>query len=260
MTTAILEILALLSVSCLIGIFFTYRFWKSKYDGLAGQLANSQSSYSRLKDQFAQLEIEFSTVNVEFKDLKDQLNHQKTAIKDLSVQMKQSNDLLDSEKSINLKMADQIKAYEQQIETLKNAQPKKAKAKSLPADKKEIKQLKEHIGVMDEEIQELEREISELMKEMSKGKISYYKQIDGKRYKAITINMVDQSVAGRGDGRISKEDAEKIFATISDGSQYTNVEKHTMRYLRNHYKWTDGADHLFRTKVRSWAAKGHHLE
>jgi hypothetical protein len=72
--------------------------------------------------------------------------------------------------------------------------------------------------------------------------------------------MADEAVAGQGDGRISMRDAEKIFDSISDGKAYTKVEKDTLRYLRENYKWTDGADKLFRTKVRSWAAKDHELE
>jgi len=106
---------------------------------------------------------------------------------------------------------------------------------------------------------EKEREIEALSRELEVKKISYYKVIDGKRYKGITIKMADEAVIGKGDGRISMEDAEKIFDTISDGKAYTQVEKDTLRRLRTHYNWTERADELFRKKVRSWAAKGHVL-
>ena len=72
--------------------------------------------------------------------------------------------------------------------------------------------------------------------------------------------MADEAISGQGDGQISMEDAIEIFDTISDGKAYTQVEKDTMRYLRDNYKWTEKADELFRKKVRSWAAKGHELD
>ncbi len=60
--------------------------------------------------------------------------------------------------------------------------------------------------------------------------------------------MADEAVSGKGDGRISQEDAQLIFDTISDGKAYTQVEKDTMRYLRDNYRWTDSADLVFRKK------------
>jgi hypothetical protein len=51
----------------------------------------------------------------------------------------------------------------------------------------------------------------------------------------------------------------RLFDTISDGQNYTQVEKHTIKYLRDNYNWTDEADALFRTRVRSWAAHEHEL-
>ena len=123
-----------------------------------------------------------------------------------------------------------------------------------------IDDLKIEVERLLEQMNEKERELEIVSKELAAKKISYYKQIDGKRYKAVTIKMADESVAGVSDGRISKEDAMKIFDTISDGKAYTQVEKDTMRYIREDYHWTDGADELFRKKVRSWAAKHHEIE
>ncbi|MEQ8472312.1 MAG: hypothetical protein RIC35_14060 [Marinoscillum sp.] len=211
MTSAIFEILALLTVSCLIGVFFTFRYWKSKYTALSLE-----------KDQLAQ----------DKKSLEAELDKLKSKISDL----------------------------EKQLTTAQQAQEKAENKKpAKPQKNNEVKTLKEEIVILNEYMAEKEREIEELSKELAHKNISYYKQIDGKRYKAITLKMADEAIEGQGDGRISMEDAEKIFATISDGKAYTQVEKHTMRYLRDHYKWTEGADDLFRTKVRSWAAKGHEL-
>ncbi|MFT4736724.1 MAG: DNA repair exonuclease SbcCD ATPase subunit [Cyclobacteriaceae bacterium] len=219
MTTAILEILALLIVSCAIGIFFTHRYWKARFQDLL-------NAYEEQNNEIESLQKQLSTLENERTDLKMALVDAKA---------------------------------KPQEESKKKPAPVK-KASDDRTLKKEIKDLKEQLSLHEQSMSEKEREIEVLSAELSAKKISYYKQIDGKRYKAVTLLKADESVAGKGDGRISKQDAEEIFATISDGKAYTQVEKDTMRYLRDNYNWTEGADELFRTKVRSWAAKGHDLE
>ncbi|XOV94729.1 MAG: hypothetical protein ACFHWX_08495 [Bacteroidota bacterium] len=217
MITAIFEILGLLTVSCLIGIFFTYRYWKAKYQLLINEKL--------------ELEKEVRSLTAEIDVLKRKIKELESALK-----MATENVIEKESKRINAK----------EIKSRSDAQITKA--------------LKGEIALLKEAMGEKEREIEELSIELEKRKISYYKVIDGKRYKGITIKMADDSIAGRGDGRISMEDAEKIFDTISDGKAYTQVEKDTLRRLRTHYKWTERADELFRKKVRSWAAKGHVLD
>ena len=46
---------------------------------------------------------------------------------------------------------------------------------------------------------------------------SHYRQIDGKKYSAVLLDAVDKMVAGQGDGRISKEDAEVLYGDLFDG-------------------------------------------
>ncbi len=200
MTTAIFEILGLLTVSCLIGIFFTRRYWKAK-------LKSSTETEARLKEE------------------------------------------LNKARQIKPEIIEKVVEVEKEVPKEKN--------KTSGTETKKLKELKNQIELMEEQLDEKEREIEVLGQELAARKISYYKQIDGKRYKAITLKMAEEAVAGKGDGRISMEDAKKIFETISDGKSYTQVEKDTMRYLRDHFHWTDSADELFRKKVRSWAAKGH---
>lgn len=84
--------------------------------------------------------------------------------------------------------------------------------------------------------------------------MSYYKTIDGKKYDGELIELADKLTAGGGDGRISMADAEKIYEAVKDGNSYTDIEKETVAYLRDNYKWTDAADEWFRTEVRKWAA------
>lgn len=84
--------------------------------------------------------------------------------------------------------------------------------------------------------------------------MSYYKTIDGKKYKGELIELADKLTKGTGDGRISNADAEKLLKAVKDGQTYTEVEKDTMAYVRENYKWTDSADEWFRGEVRKWAA------
>ncbi len=87
---------------------------------------------------------------------------------------------------------------------------------------------------------------------------SYYKQIDGKKYDRAMVEFCDEAVAGAGDGRISKADAEKLLELVKDGNRYSDVEKDSMKYIRENYNWTDAADEWLRTEVRRWAAERGH--
>ncbi len=40
-----------------------------------------------------------------------------------------------------------------------------------------------------------------------------------------------------------------------DSDAYTDIEKATMRYIRDNYKFTEAGDEWFRTEVRRIAAK-----
>ena len=80
--------------------------------------------------------------------------------------------------------------------------------------------------------------------------MSYYKVIDGEKYDKSLLDAADEAVAGRGDGRISLDDAKKLLEEVKDGNSYTDIEKATMAYVRDNYKWTDEADKWFRTEIR----------
>jgi hypothetical protein len=83
--------------------------------------------------------------------------------------------------------------------------------------------------------------------------MSYYKTINGKNLDGHLVEMADQAIAGEGDGRISRKDAESIIAAVVDGGAYTDIEKETMEYIRDNYKWTESADGWFRSQIASWA-------
>lgn len=83
---------------------------------------------------------------------------------------------------------------------------------------------------------------------------SYYIQIDGKKYDRGLVEAAREAVEGAGDGRISRDDAQKLLEQVKDGNTYTDIEKDTVKYIREHFTWTDAADEWFRTEVRRWAA------
>ena len=83
---------------------------------------------------------------------------------------------------------------------------------------------------------------------------SYYKNIDGKNYDREMLEIADEAVAGVGDGRISLEDAQKLLGAVKDANKYTDIEKATMKYIRENYKFTYAADQWFRKEIRKWAA------
>ncbi|KOY85759.1 hypothetical protein AD998_05960 [bacterium 336/3] len=84
--------------------------------------------------------------------------------------------------------------------------------------------------------------------------MSYYRVIDGKKYDNGLLAAAEEAVKGRGDGRISLDDAKLLLEQVKDGDTYTDIEKDTMEYIRNNFKWTEEADEWFRTEIRKWAA------
>ena len=79
---------------------------------------------------------------------------------------------------------------------------------------------------------------------------SYYKTIDGKDYDREMLEIADEAVAGAGDGRISIENAQKLLGAVKDANKYTDIEKATMKYIRDNYKFTDASDQWFLTEIQ----------
>jgi hypothetical protein len=83
---------------------------------------------------------------------------------------------------------------------------------------------------------------------------AYYTKIKGKNYDRRMITTAMRAVKGRGDGRISLQDAKKLLGSVKDASGYSDVEKRTMKYIRDKYAFTPEANKWFRTEVSKWAA------
>lgn len=74
------------------------------------------------------------------------------------------------------------------------------------------------------------------------------------------LDIAQDATQGAGDGRISQEDAEKIFEAVRDGNVYTDIEKATIAYLRKNFHWTEAADDWFRSQISSWRAHPHKIK
>lgn len=79
-----------------------------------------------------------------------------------------------------------------------------------------------------------------------------YKIVDGIRLDKSLIELAEASVAGVGDGRISFEDAQKIWADAMADGKITVVENRTVKYILDNYNCTDKAkaflgEHVYKT-------------
>ena len=88
---------------------------------------------------------------------------------------------------------------------------------------------------------------------------SYYKQINNVKYDRSTLEMATKLQAGQGDGRISKDDAQKLSASIYDGfngnSVRTSTEDKTVRKVYNTANFTPAGRDTFEHANRSAGAK-----
>merc|ERR1712113_1162668 len=78
---------------------------------------------------------------------------------------------------------------------------------------------------------------------------SYYAVIEGMKCDRAIIDACREAVAGQGDGRVSIEDAKKVFEKVADGGKETAVERWTMRYCLTQFKWTEAAHDWIIKKV-----------
>jgi len=88
----------------------------------------------------------------------------------------------------------------------------------------------------------------------SKDSDSYYLVVKGKKYDRRMIELAEGLTSGKGDGRISMNDAKNLLRLVKDSNTYSPIEKQTMEYIRRKFKFTKEGDELFRTEIRKWAA------
>jgi len=84
--------------------------------------------------------------------------------------------------------------------------------------------------------------------------MSYYKVIDGVKYDRELLEAAEKAVEGTHDTQISAADAKLLLEQVKDGNSYTDIEKATVAYIRENFKWTEKADEWFRSEIRKWAS------
>ncbi|MCZ8342529.1 MAG: OmpA family protein [Leptospira sp.] len=84
--------------------------------------------------------------------------------------------------------------------------------------------------------------------------MSYYRTINGKQYDRELLEIVEKA-AKRSKAPLGKNVARTLFEAIVDGNEYTDVEKRTVKYIRDTFKFTEESDEYLRTEIRKWAAK-----
>ncbi|MCW7491793.1 OmpA family protein [Leptospira sp. 2 VSF19] len=83
---------------------------------------------------------------------------------------------------------------------------------------------------------------------------SYYRTISGKHYDNELLEIVEKATK-RSKAPIGKNIAKTLFDAIKDGGDYTDVEKRTVKYIRDNFKFNPEADEFLRSEIRKWAAK-----
>ena len=78
-----------------------------------------------------------------------------------------------------------------------------------------------------------------------------YQSIDGVQYEKELLDLAVKSTTGKGEGKISKEEVDTLFASASDGQGVTETEKRTLAYIRKNYPFTDAAGTYFDGKFAS---------
>ena len=61
---------------------------------------------------------------------------------------------------------------------------------------------------------------------------------------------------GRGDGRLGEADARALFSIVAADNNYSDIEKKTLKYIRQHFNWTAKGDTTFRGLIRDAASHG----
>lgn len=72
-----------------------------------------------------------------------------------------------------------------------------------------------------------------------------YVTIDGEKYEKELLDLAKEHTTGQGEGKISKDEAADLIKSAKDGSQVTDIEKNTLKYIRANFDFTDAAAKQF---------------
>ncbi|MEL6255763.1 MAG: hypothetical protein AAFR87_27405, partial [Bacteroidota bacterium] len=79
---------------------------------------------------------------------------------------------------------------------------------------------------------------------------SYYQIINGKRHDRRLLREADKLIKGKGDGRISLEDAKNLWPFAADSGEIKVEENRSIKLILEQYNWTENAREWFEERVR----------
>lgn len=78
-----------------------------------------------------------------------------------------------------------------------------------------------------------------------------YMTIDGQQYEKELLDLAKAHTTGRGEGKVSKEEAADLLKSASDGAGVTATEMATLKYIRSTFEFTDAAASYFDAEIGS---------
>lgn len=251
MFNAILEITIMLLGAFGIGILAARQYWLPK---LQESQKKEQESHNKLVQAEVEVRKEIKRMTVmseESSKLQKELKDVGFNLEEKTTELSKQTERIHAIESVLDTKNKEIGLLNNKIQELENAglkpvdQEKVAEAvRTIKAERSRTPDAESAKPVPEPEKEEEDRESR-----------SYYEIIEGKKYDKAILDATRKAVAGQGDGRISMEDAQKIYQAVNDANQYTDVEKDTLKYIRENFRWTEASDQWFRKNVRSWAAK-----
>lgn len=78
-----------------------------------------------------------------------------------------------------------------------------------------------------------------------------YTEIDGVKYEKELLELAKKHTTGRGEEKLSKDEVLALISSAKDGPGVTEIEMATLKYIRDHFEFTDAAATLFDEQVKS---------
>ena len=76
-----------------------------------------------------------------------------------------------------------------------------------------------------------------------------YVTIDGQKYEKELLDLAKEHTTGRGEGKISKDEAADLIKSAQDGVKVTDIEMATLKYIRSTFDFTDAAATFFDAEI-----------
>jgi len=72
-----------------------------------------------------------------------------------------------------------------------------------------------------------------------------YVTIDGQKYEKELLDLAKHHTTGKGEGKISKDEAADLIKSAQDGVKVTDTEMATLKYIRSTFDFTDAGAAFF---------------